>query len=56
MLNSVKNKKGVALERIDPDAATQDAANWTSASETVGYGTPGYQNSQYKDASSVPRV
>ena len=50
--HSVKNKKGVALERIDPDAATQDAANWTSASETVGYGTPGYQNSQYKDASS----
>lgn len=50
--HSVKNKKGVALERIDPDAATQDPANWTSASETAGYGTPGYQNSQYKDASS----
>lgn len=50
--HSIKNQKGVALERIDPDAATQDAANWTSASETAGYGTPGYQNSQYKDASS----
>ncbi|WP_418833815.1 lamin tail domain-containing protein [Parabacteroides johnsonii] len=50
--HSVKNVKGVALERIDPDAATQDPANWTSASKTVGCGTPGYQNSQYKNASS----
>ena len=49
--HSVKNKKGVALERIDPDAATQNPANWTSASETAGYGTPGYRNSQYKNVS-----
>lgn len=44
---SVKNEKGVALERIDPDGRTQDAENWTSASSTSGYGTPGYRNSQY---------
>ena len=50
--HSVKSQKGVALERIDPDAATQNPANWTSASETAGYGTPGYQNSQYKNVSS----
>ena len=49
---SVKNRKGVALERIDPEAATQLPANWTSASETAGYGTPGYRNSQDKEASS----
>lgn len=49
---SVKNRKGVALERIDPDAATQNPANWTSASETAGFGTPGYQNSQYGNPSS----
>lgn len=48
---SVKNQKGVALERINPDAATQEPANWTSASETAGYGTPGYQNSQYGHSS-----
>lgn len=42
----VKNEKGIALERIDPDRPTQEAANWTSASETAGYGTPGYRNSQ----------
>ena len=44
--SSVKNRKGVALERIDPEAETQLADNWTSASATAGYGTPGYQNSQ----------
>lgn len=42
----VKNEKGIALERIDPDRPTQEAANWTSAAETAGYGTPGYRNSQ----------
>ena len=44
--SSVKNPKGVALERIDPEVETQSAENWTSASATAGYGTPGYQNSQ----------
>lgn len=44
---SVKNEKGIALERIDPEGDTQDEANWTSASATAGYGTPGYRNSQY---------
>ena len=46
--SSIKDQKGVALERIDPEAETQSAANWTSASATAGYGTPGYQNSQSK--------
>ncbi|MDR1918639.1 MAG: lamin tail domain-containing protein [Tannerellaceae bacterium] len=47
---SVKNSKGVALERIDPDGRTQDAGNWTSAASTAGYGTPGYRNSQSRTA------
>jgi hypothetical protein len=42
----VKDKKGVALERIHPDEKTQDAGNWTSAAALSGYGTPGYRNSQ----------
>lgn len=46
--SSVKNQKGVALEKIDPDRPTQDPSNWTSATEAAGYGTPGYRNSQYK--------
>lgn len=44
---SVKDRKGIALERIDPDKPTQDPGNWTSASATAGYGTPGCRNSQY---------
>lgn len=43
---SIKDQKGVALERIDPDAPTQEMSNWTSAIAIAGYGTPGYQNSQ----------
>lgn len=49
---SVHDEKGVALERIDPDKETQAGKNWTSASETAGYGTPGYRNSQ--DGTSDP--
>ncbi|MDR2915683.1 MAG: lamin tail domain-containing protein [Tannerella sp.] len=45
--SSVREEKGIALERIDPDGETQDESNWTSAAENAGYGTPGYQNSQY---------
>ncbi|MDR2811440.1 MAG: lamin tail domain-containing protein [Tannerellaceae bacterium] len=48
----VNNTKGVALERINPDAPTQDADNWTSAAATAGYGTPGYRNSQFMNEGS----
>lgn len=38
---------GVALERINYNRPTTDNTNWHSASQTVGFGTPGYQNSQF---------
>lgn len=44
--SAIKDPKGVALERIDPDRPTQEATNWHSAAESAGYGTPGYRNSQ----------
>lgn len=44
--SSIKDEKGVALERIHADRPTQDPSNWTSATEASGYGTPGYDNSQ----------
>ena len=44
--SAIKEPKGVALERLDPDKPTQDATNWHSAAESAGYGTPGYRNSQ----------
>lgn len=39
---------GVALERINYESQSQDKNNWTSASSSSGYGTPGYQNSQFR--------
>lgn len=42
------NKTGVALERIDPMQPTQNKNNWQSAAGTSGYGTPTFQNSQYR--------
>jgi hypothetical protein len=44
----INDPEGVALERIDPGTATQDPMNWHSASSGAGYGTPGYENSQYR--------
>ena len=38
---------GVALERINPDGPSNDEYNWHSAAESVGFGTPGYKNSQW---------
>ena len=50
-------EKGISLERISFEAKTNDIKNWHSASTTSGYGTPGYQNSQFelKDVSK-PKV
>ena len=52
----IDNAEGVALERIDTAGVSQDAANWTSAASTSGYGTPTYKNSQYKLLSSINAV
>ena len=49
----IDNAEGVALERIDPFALSQDAINWHSAASTAGYGTPTYKNSQYKLVQSI---
>jgi len=38
---------GVSLERINPDRKSLDPANWHTAAQTAGFGTPGKQNSQY---------
>lgn len=43
---AIKERKGIALERINLDGESQDPDNWTSASALSGGGTPGYANSQ----------
>ena len=42
----INDAEGVSLERIDQNAETNNAFNWHSAAETVGWGTPGIENSQ----------
>lgn len=49
----IDNDEGVALERIDYNTPTQDAGNWHSAATNTGYGTPGYQNSQFRTSVQV---
>ena len=44
LLSSVK---GVSLERVDFERASDEPTNWHSASESAGFGTPGYVNSIY---------
>ena len=40
--------QGVSLERLSPEIRSEDRKNWHSASESCGFATPGYQNSQYQ--------
>jgi hypothetical protein len=42
----INDEEGIALERINYNLPTQDKSNWSSAASTVGFGTPGYPNSQ----------
>ncbi|MFT3681850.1 MAG: lamin tail domain-containing protein [Ferruginibacter sp.] len=51
----ISDREDVSLERIDPNAATQNKDNWHSAAKAVasGYGTPGYKNSQYLTGGDV---
>lgn len=42
----IKDQEGVSLERLSAQGPTQDAFNWHSAAQTVGFGTPTYINSE----------
>ncbi len=43
----IKDPEGVSLERLDYERPTDDETNWHSAAETVGFATPGLENSQF---------
>jgi len=49
----IDNAEGVSLEKIDPAGPSQNAGNWHSAASTAGFGTPGYQNSQYRQTQLI---
>ncbi len=44
----IDNEQGISLERIDYNRPTNFAENWTSAAASASFGTPGYENSQYR--------
>src|SRR5690606_9372993 len=43
----LSNTEGVSLERISPFLSTSDRGNWTSASASIRFGSPGKPNSQF---------
>jgi hypothetical protein len=47
------SNEGVSLERINFDRPSADKTNWHSASETVGFGTPAYKNSEYLNGAAT---
>ncbi len=44
----ISDVDGVSLERIDFSLPSEFASTWFSAAESVGFSTPAYENSQYK--------
>src|SRR4030095_14603719 len=52
----IDDVEGVALERINFNAVTQDSLNWHSAASTAGYGTPSFKNSQFSDPNTGDEI
>ena len=49
----IKDEDGVSLERISWSEGTNEMNNWTSASSTIGFATPGYINSNFRPENLV---
>jgi len=53
-LSLISDTEGISLERISLSAVTNDPNNWSSASESTNFATPGYQNSS--ELTSTPNT
>lgn len=49
----LKDKEGVALEKSHPSLPSSVSSHWHSASSASADGTPGCQNSQYRELSAI---
>ena len=52
----LEERDGVSLERLNPNAETQNSNTWHSAASTVGFGTPTYKNSQELITQSIGEI
>lgn len=52
----LNSQDGVSLERLSFAKPAQDDDNWHSASETAGFATPGYENSQMAGALATGKI
>jgi hypothetical protein len=47
---AIQHVEGISLEKINPNTPSESTSeNWHSAASSVGYATPGYQNSQFNN-------
>jgi hypothetical protein len=49
----IDETKGVSMERINVDGASNVASNWHSAASSVLFATPGYANSQQRNGNTT---
>ena len=47
---------GVSLERISTNGASNESSNWHSAAESIGFATPGRENSQFQDVGTTESI
>jgi len=52
----ITDVKGISLERNSFSKPSDDPSNWHSASATVGFATPGYQNSTFESVSKTSEI